>query len=392
MKFENVIELTQKALAQSMGDTYMEQTGALADLPVEKLIDIGKDVLDADNTTEKFTKALVSVIGAFELIQCEVKEEFTDLFVAGMEWGGFLERAYYGLADFIEDPMWNTVNGTSYANIEHKFYQPSVSAKVFNECKAGMIPISIQRDTLKEAFTSFENLNRYVSGIHASVQNTIKMIRKAYARMCVAAAIAESVKATETSIHLLTDAISEGVVASGTTATEALNDKAFLAYASKRISTIRDYMKVESTAFNNGTVIAAASDVKLKILSEFEKQLRYVLRADTFNEKLVSMDDYESITCWQGVTDGSNTFNFANLAKIKIAADADNKLGLGTDAVEIDNCIAVLYDRRALGFTFNKLKTTSSYTACADFWNEFAHIWVNLIVDTNCPIVAFTID
>lgn len=392
MKHEDVIELTQSALAQAMGSEYMDKLGSLSALSVDKLVDVGKDVLDTDNTLEKFTKALVSVIGAFELINLNVKEEFSDLYVGTMEWGGFLERAYYGLAEFIEDPMWNTVNGRSYADIENKFYQPSVSAKIFNECKAGMIPISIQRDTLKEAFTDYVTLNRYVSGIHASVSNTIKMIKKAYARMLVSSAIAESVKATNTAIHLLTEAKERGIIAEGVEAEQALSNKDFLAYASMRISTVRDYMKVESTKYNNGSVIASADNVSLKILTEFEKSLRYELRADTFNEKLVSLNDYESVTSWQGVTDGTDAFNFENLSKIMIKADANNKLGLGTEDVTINNCIGVAFDKRAVGFTFDKMKITSNYTACADFWNEFTHIWVNTIVDTNCPIVAFILD
>ena len=392
MKNEDVIELTQSALAQAMGGEYMTKLGTLSALPVDKLVEVGKDILDTDNTVEKFTKALVSVIGTYELINLNVKDEFSDLYVGTMEWGGFLERAYYGLAEFIEDPMWNTVNGRSYADIEHKFYQPSVSAKLFNECKAGMIPISIQIDILKEAFRDFDTLNRYVSGIHASISNTIKMIKKAYARMLVSTAIAESVKATNTAVHLLTEAKERGIIAESVTAEQALNNKDFLAYASMRISTVRDYMKVESTKYNNGSVIASADNVSLKILTEFEKTLRYELRADTYNEKLVSLNEYESVTSWQGVTDGTNAFNFENLSKIMIKADANNKLGLGTEDVTINNCIGVAFDKRAVGFTFDKMKITSNYTSCADFWNEFTHIWVNTIVDTNCPIVAFILD
>lgn len=392
MKFEDVVNLTQSALAQSMGGEYMRQLGTLSALPVDKLVDVGRDVMDSDITVEKFTKALVSVIGSYELVNLNVKEEFADLYVGTMEWGGFLERAYYGLAEFIEDSMWNTVNGKSYSDIEHKFYQPSVSAKIFNECKAGMIPISIQRDALKEAFRDFDTLNRYISGIHASVSNTVKMIKKAYSRMLVSTAIAESFKATNTAIHLLTEARERGIITAESTASQALSNKEFLAYASMRIATVRDYMRVESTKFNNGSVIASADITSLKILTGFEKALRYCLRADTFNEKLVSLSDYESVTSWQGVTDGTDAFKFDNLSKIMIKGDANDKLGLGTEDLTISNCIGVVFDKRAVGFTFDKIKITSNYTACADFWNEFTHIWVNTIVDTNCPIVAFILD
>ena len=392
MKFEDVTALTQKALAQSMGDTYMEQLGTLADLQVNKLVDVGKDVTDVDNTVEKFTKALVSVIAYYEMMQVNVNEEFNDLFVKSEEWGGFVERIYYGVAQFIDDPMWNTVNGTSYADIEHKFYQPSVSAKIFNEAKAGMIPISIQRDTLQEAFQNFDQLNSYVSGIHAMVQNTIKMIKKTYARMAVSAGIAISDKATGTAVHLLTEAIEAGVVEAGTTAAQALENPDFLAFACKRISEVKDYMTVESTAYNNGSILASANEVKTYILKDFERSVRFNLKADTYNAEDRSIGDYKSITNWQGVAGAGNKFDFATLSKIMIAADPDNKLGLGTSAVTIENVVGVAFDSRAIGCTLSKVKITSNYTSCADFWNEFTHILMNWIVDSNLPIVAFILD
>lgn len=392
MKWENVVELTQKAVAQALGTSYMEQSGDLGALNTEKLIDIGKKVLDVDATTEKFTKALISVIGEYELITFNVKAEYDDLFIHNFEWGGFLERIYYGLADVIEDPMWNTVNGRSYADIENKFYQPSVTAKIFDECKASMVPISIQRDTLKEAFKGEAEWNKYISGIHKSIQNTIKIVKKAYARMLISAAIAISDKGTETSVHLITEAIAEGILPSGSTVADALASEDFLAYMCKRIATVRDYMKVESTAFNNGTVIASGDDVRLKVLSDIAKTIRFNLRADTYNENLLSFGDYKEVVSWQGVTDGTNSFNIVDLSAIKIGADANNKLGIGTDAVNINYCVAFAYDYRAIGFTIDKLKITSNYTACADFWNEFTHIWTNAIIDTNLPMVAFILD
>lgn len=392
MKWENVVDLTQKAVAQALGAEYMEKSGVISGLSVNKLVDIGTAVLDTDATTEKFTKALISVIGEYELINFNVNDEFDDLFVHNFEWGGFVERIYYGLANVIEDPMWNTVNGQSYADIEHTFYQPSVTAKIFNECKACMIPISIQRDTLKEAFKGEAEWNRYISGIRNSVSNTIKIVKKAYARMLISSGIAISDKAIQTSVHLITEAIAAGILESGATVSAALASEDFLAFMCKRIATVRDYMKVESTQYNNHTVIASGDDIRLKVLSDIAKSIRFNLRADTYNENLLSFGDYKEVVSWQGVTDGTNNFDIADLSAIKIAADANNKLGLGTSAVNINYCVAFAYDYRAIGFTIDKTKITSNYTSCADFWNEFTHIWTDAIIDTNLPMVAFILD
>lgn len=392
MKWEVVTELTRKAVAQALGTEYMEQSGVISGLDTAKLIDIGKSVLDSDTTTEKFTKALISVIGEYELINMNVSNEFDDLFVHNFEWGGFTERIYYGLANVIDDPMWNTVNGTSYADIENKFYQPSVTAKIFNECKACMIPTSYQRDTLKESFTGESEWNRYISGIRNSISNTIKIVKKAYARMLISSGIAISNSGINTAVHLITEAIAQNILESGATVTDALKSEEFLAFMCKRIATVRDYMKIESTKFNNGTVVASGDDVRLKVLSDVAKTIRFSLRADTYNENLLSFGDYKEVVSWQGVTDGTHNFDLADLSAIKISADANNKLGLGTSAVNVNYCVAFAYDYRAIGFTIDKMKITSNYTACADFWNEFTHIWTNAIIDTNLPMVAFILD
>ena len=224
------------------------------------------------------------------------------------------------------------------------------------------------------------------------VSNTIKMVRKAYGRMAVAAGIAISDKATNTSVHLLTEAKAAGIVEQDMTAEKALQEPNFLAYACKRISEIKDYITVESTAFNNGSVLASANEVKTYLLNEFERSVRFNLRADTYNPEDRSLGDYKTVTSWQGVASSGNKFDFASLSKIMIAADADNKLGLGVDAVTVDNVIGVAFDSRAIGCCLSKTKITSNYTACADFWNEFTHILTNWIVDTNLPIVAFIVD
>ena len=47
MKFNDVVELTQNAVAQTLGSTYMEKDGKLAPLTSFNLVDVGKDVLDS---------------------------------------------------------------------------------------------------------------------------------------------------------------------------------------------------------------------------------------------------------------------------------------------------------------------------------------------------------
>ena len=47
MKFTDVVNLTQTAVAQTLGTTYLEKDGKIAPIESFKLVDVGKDVLDS---------------------------------------------------------------------------------------------------------------------------------------------------------------------------------------------------------------------------------------------------------------------------------------------------------------------------------------------------------
>ena len=173
MQFENVIDVTKKALAQSMGGEYMEQLGDLAALDDAKLVDVGHSVLDGEGTTERFTKALISVIGRIEFDNREYKISTPSIVVNSMDWGGFVEDVQFDVSENImEDPMFNLVNGQSYAEAEHRFYQPKVAVKIFDEAKPFLIPVSITREILRESFYSWDKLNSYISGIRNAIKTT----------------------------------------------------------------------------------------------------------------------------------------------------------------------------------------------------------------------------
>lgn len=393
MKFEDVRILTAKALSQFTDSTYLEQSGSLEGMPIEKLIDVGKDVLDLEDgaTVEKFTKALISVISRYEFVGYNVPHEF-DLWISSSEWGGFVERIYANsLQQYLEDPSYTLANGQNLAPIEHGVYIPTVSAKIFNEAKAGMVPLTLQRTCLYEAFRGPDELTSYISALESIVNNTIEMIKESYARLAVSSAIAISDKATNTAVHLLTEAKAAGIVDTDTTAEQALENPDFLSFACRRITEVQDYMKVPSTAFNNQTIISSAMQVDTYVLKDFLRAVKYNLKADTYHSEDRSIEA-KGVTCWQGISDGSGKFDWASLSKIMLAADAENKLGVGTSAVTINNVVGVAFDHRAVGCSLAKFKTTSSYTASSDMWNYFNHVLVNFLVDTNLNITAFILD
>jgi hypothetical protein len=392
-KVISIYDTVQKAVAQALGETYMQQLGTLADLPSYKLADVGNAVFDAAGGVDVVTKTLVDAMGEFE---CEVrpyKGDLSSVMVKPLEWGGFIERAYLGLAEIIDDPRLNLVNGTSYD--DHIYYAPNVQATIYQEGKGILTPYSITEDMLKTAFTGWAQMDKFLGGIRANATRTIEAGINSMKHMLVQTGIATSIAGTQTAVHLLTDAIAEGIVASGTTAQAALNNPDFLSWALMTIANVRDNMKVLSTAYNNGAVPTNAysdDDTKLILLNRFEKACKFMLKSKVYNKDELSIGEYDRTAAWQGHDDGNKKFALQTVSSVKIAADAGNKLGIGTTAFEQAYVIGFAFDRLALGLCPFNRKVTSSYTAISDHWNTYHHLYCNALLDANYNMVAFVVD
>lgn len=390
MKFEDVVSLTQNAVAQAMGTEYMEKLGDFSALSSHDLIDVGKDVLDS-GSVDSYVKSLLVQIGKMYIESREYVSELDNIFVDSFDWGGMLERVYFSPAELIEDSMYNLVDKKSYD--DHIFYEPKVSAKIYEEAKKIMCPISIASDEqISMSFNSFEQLNSFLSGIQQSVKNTIDLGLDCYAHMLISCGIAVSDKATKTAVHLLTEAKEKGIVPADTTSANALNNEAYLSYCLMRIRQVEKQMHRYTTAFNNGSIPIQAKEVNKILLSDFVTATKFIVKANTYNKDEIGIGKFDEVCSWQAVKNNDKVFDYVTNSSISISADPNNKLGIGTEAVEIDNVIGVAYDRMSMGICPFKVKVTTSVTAIADFQNFYHHLLVNYILDSNYPIVAFIND
>lgn len=393
MKYDTLVDLTKKAVAQTMGATYMEQEGKLASIESGKLVDIGKDVTDMENGVDAYTKACIDVLGKIEVDTMRYDPEIKSIMRDSWEWGAFLERIKFQSQDILTDDVFNLEDKKSYADIEHKFYKPNVSAKIYAERKAFSIPVSFTEDRVKTAFTSMTEMSRFFSGIRENIRQQIKLILDAYSKILVGSAIAISEKATHTSRHLLTEAKALHIIGSEVTAEEAMLNERFMAWALREIATAREYMRRISSAFNNKTGAYASGDTSLFMLNAFEKASRFGVIANTYNNDELAVGEYDIVSAWQGVesVDGNSTFDFETVSSVMIT-DTENKLGIGSDPVTVNNCIACLCDYKAIGINCEFQKVTSTYTASADFWTDFHLNYLNYILDSDYGIVAFLLD
>lgn len=404
MKFEQIKEVTYNALTQALGKSYFEIIPEATEenpnpkaviQPIESynLVDVGKDVEDS-GTVDVYVKGLIVQLGKIYVESREFVGRIPSIFIDNLEWGGYVERVVFDLANISDDDMYNLIDGKLYED-DHRFYSPKAHVKIFEEGKAIRVNTSIVREQLFEAFTSWEQQNRFISGIYSNIQRTINSMLYVYALILLSSACAISDKALNNGVHLLTEAKAKGIVTDEATAETAMRDEKFLAFALERISAVRENMEVIGTAYNNGNVPThtPTSDSRAVLLTEFSRACKFNVRANTFNEKLLGIGEYDTVPAWQAVKDtGKTNYDFSTASTISIKADVNNKLGIGTEAVTINNCIGIVFDYYAIGMTLHKVKVTSSYNASADFWNEFSHHLLNYIIDTNYNMCAFFID
>lgn len=390
MNLTNVTAITKQAIAQVLGDEYMSANGYLEGIPAEKLIDVGKSITEADFTVEKFTKALISLVYKLEVNTVDFKPLYSDIMVDRVDWGGFKEVGFVDYAEVMDDPVFGLVDGTDYSAIEHRFYQPKVSLKIYDEGKGICVPQSIQRETLTEAFKSYDAMNTYLSKIKHVLEVTVKKALDRYASVLVEGAIAVAHKKNGNQIYLITEAINAGVdgVTTGADPETLLQNPEYLKFCAMKIKELRDNMLIDTTAYNNGNH-PIGGESKMYLNSKMDRALRFNTYADTYHEQYLAMGDYKSIPLWQAVTTSTGEpFEYDAVTTISLSADSSQKLGIGTSAVTIEDVIGFVYHPKALGICMFKEYATNTYTACADFWTEFFHVLLNQLLNDDFPMVA----
>lgn len=412
MTLVDVISVTKSGISQLINANYFSaETPELTETDVSALAELGKSLENYDKAADIFVGALVDVLTTMRIDSRAYSAVLPSLFVDTYEWGGFREHVIVGLSDILNDEMYPingfinyTDNGgddeaVRIAGLEHGTFKPTITTKFYDEGKAFMIALSTVREQLFTAVRSLAELNKFISAMKISVDNTIQLRAEVGALYTVATGISRAI-ALGNEIKLVTRYNADnGLTGSAAlpTGKEALNNEKFVAYALETIANTRDEFKRYTAAFNNHSHVTFSDDPRLILLAKFSNRAKFGVRANTFNEQLLGIGEYEKISGWQAIAEsGKDKFDLDTLSTISLTATAATKVGLtvgeGDTGVQLTNIIGCLYDRYAMGISLDKKKITTSYTAVQDKWNTYHHILINYIIDDNFPIVAFTLN
>lgn len=408
----NTLAVTKAAIAQLTTSGYMSADKELTALDDQFIVDLGEklNIQDGDVTNNTpadiFFKALMSQMGKIVVDTRSYVAQLPKLYVDPINWGLFQEQITIELSDVMVDEMWNpdgfiswnapnnagVTEGSRIAAIEFGCYKPPVQAKLYKKAHGIMVALTTAREQMSTAFTGLDQYNAFLAGLFNSVENTIQLKAEVYALMTVSMGIAKA-KANSNEINLLAEYKSLHT-GSTLTAANAFEDPDFMRFALQRIAETKKYLKRFTTAYNNHEHVTFAAEPNAILLTKFAMAAKFGVRANTYNEQLLGIGDYDEVASWQAVIGSgadSTPYNFTTASTISLSEGASKEAGVGETATTITGVIGVIYDRFAMGITIDKRKTTSQYSASRDTVNYFYHALANYVVNDNYPIVSFVV-
>lgn len=363
----------------------VKQGAALANHTVvdtQSFVSLGNDVLSSSNNTESFLNTLVQRIGKSIFSFREYRNKLGDMVKDDFEFGAIVQKVAVKMPEFEADEAWDLQDGQSVDMF--KVSKPEVVQKLFVKRTPYKIRITRTLEQLKEAFISEADMGRFIASVMGEVRNAIEFGLEELGRNCLANFIGE-VAGTAREIKLVTDFNTEmGLTgADALTAQSAVHSDLFLNYAIGRINHHANMMTEMTVRYNDGTKprFTPVDKRVIRVLSDFNTRAETVTQYAAYHDKYVSIGGiWDTISYWQNSKVGAE----GNI-KVKRASDGTNKT--------VNNVVAVLYDRDALGmYKKDEFTLTSPVNADGAYYNVVHHLrqlWFN---DVSENFVYFTLN
>ena len=380
------MEVTQ--IAEIVNQTTAEVTGteALADVDLNKVVEVGAEVLDNDKLIDNYVKSLIDHIGKVVFVNRPYTGSTPSVMMDSWEYGAILEKIQYeGLPEAEENDSWELEDGRSYdPNI---FYKPQVSAKFYSERKTFDIPMSFAQRQVKSAFSGAAQVQAFFAMIETAISNGMTVKMDSLVQLTIANAIATVYNNRLTNPVQYYPLVTMYVAATGDSsvnASNALIKPDFTRWASMTMRRVASRMQKLSTLFNAGGKYrhTPADRLHLILHSDFTAAAEAFLYSDTYHNEFVKLPKAEEVAFWQGSGTG---FAWADTSKIIVTPSGSS------DPTTVENVIGIAWDRDALGVTNLDRRVTTNWNPKAEFTNNWYKFDAGYFNDFNENIAVFTL-
>ena len=380
MKVEQIADIVNQTTAEVTG------TEALENVDLNKVVEIGAEVLDNDKLIDNFVKSLVDHIGKVVFVNRPYTGSTPSVMMESWEYGAILEKIQYeGLPEAEENDSWNLEDGRSYdPNI---FYKPTVSAKFYSERKTFDIPMSFAQRQVKSAFSNSAQLQAFFAMIETAISNGMTVKMDSLVQLTIANAIATVYNNKLTNPVQYYDLVTAYKTATGdntVTPENALVKPDFTRWASMHMKRVAARMRKLSTLFNAGGKYrhTPADRLHLILHSDFTAAAEAFLYSDTYHNEYVKLPQAEEVAFWQGSGTG---FAWSDTSKIIVTPSG------AEDPTTVNNVVGIFFDRDALGVSNLDRRVTTNWNPKAEFTNNWYKFDAGYFNDFNENIVVFTL-
>lgn len=387
MKVTDLHALINAVSQEILGET------AIVEEDLSNVVSIGKQIIDTDNL-DNYTKKLINHIGKVKFSDRLYSGGVPSVLMDSWEFGSILEKISCELPEASQNDSYNLIDGQEYG--QDTFYQPTVSAKFFNNKVTFEINLSFTEKQVKESFSNATQLNAFVSMLTNSIENSMTVKLDALIMRTINNMTAETLYSdlyNETSknidyaasgtraINLLT--LYNEKVETPLTVDKALNDVDFIRFATYLIGMYVDRLQKMSTLFNiEGKERFTAQNMQnIILLSDFSRASETFLASNTFNAEKIALPVHERVSYWQA---SGTKYTFDEVSKINVQTSNGH-------TVSASGIIGVIFDREALGVSNLDRRVTTHYNAKAEFYNNFYKFDAGYYNDLSENFVVFFI-
>lgn len=373
MEHKQVADFVNTAAKEALG---LEN---LVDENLSNCVDAGKTLTDMfnanSNLVDPFTKNLINRIGNTILVNRPYEGRAPSLIVDRARYGSITMKIMTEPPEAVDNAAWQLVDGRSYD--DKIFRQPVVDSKFFNQRETFRVDRSIAIKQMEESFLGPDMLNAFVSSLDTATKTAITIREDELAMRTVNNMIAETIYSEYPTAAY---AASSGVRAinllklyndaNGTTLTPAaaVQDPAFIRFASYKMRTVADRLAVASTLYNIGGKIRYTPKDRLKAIlhADFRAAAEVYLYngSGQFKDEFLRLPEADTTPYWQG---SGTSYAFADTSKIDVTST-------GNHAVEVGGILGVMFDRDALGLSNLEQHVETELVKSARFINYF-HFW-----------------
>ena len=351
---------------------------SLTVVDTSSLISLGDTVLSSSTNTEAFLNTLAQRIGRTILSFREYRNKLGDMVLNDFEYGAILQKIKVVMPEAEADDMYELTNGESVDM--YKVSKPEVKQKLFVTRTPYQFKITIQRETLKEAFLGEIEMGAFIGVVFGEVRNAIEVSLENLSRVTLATAICEcAYDGGHREVPLVSwynDEFSKSL-----TAQTALTDPDFLRFAIREINTKIDSFQDMNELYNDGTVkrFTPKEDMRIRIISPFVRALETQVEYAAFHDEFVKIDGaYSVLNYWQSAESPYD-------AKIVIPSIDDE--------VTASNVVCLLADRDAMGiYQIEEEVGTSPLNVAGMYYNTFWHSRQLRFLDKSEQFICFTLN